>query len=124
MAFDPHAKILSDADLLGRFGREARAGRVVFTNGCFDILHRGHVEYLAAARSLGDFLVVGLNSDDSVRRLKGEGRPISPEEDRAVVLAGLAAVDAVCLFGEDTPLRLISALLPDVLIKGRSAERR
>lgn len=100
-----------------QFGRP-RAERVVFTNGCFDILHRGHVEYLLAARRLGDRLVVGLNGDDSVRRLKGEGRPVNRFEDRAVVLAALESVDAVVRFDEDTPLRLIEAILPDVLVKG------
>jgi D-beta-D-heptose 7-phosphate kinase/D-beta-D-heptose 1-phosphate adenosyltransferase len=110
-------KILSTGELLARFGRP-RDLRVVFTNGVFDILHRGHVEYLDHARRLGDALVVGLNMDDSVRRLKGPTRPINGEVDRALVLAGLAAVDAVVLFGEDTPHRLITALLPDVLVKG------
>jgi D-beta-D-heptose 7-phosphate kinase/D-beta-D-heptose 1-phosphate adenosyltransferase len=96
-----------------------RAGRkLVFTNGCFDLLHRGHVEYLAEARSLGDALVVGVNDDDSVRRLKGPGRPLVPATDRAQVLAALAAVDRVVLFAEDTPARLIAELLPDVLVKG------
>ena len=99
--------------------RLARQGRkVVFTNGTFDILHRGHVEYLARARSLGDVLIVGLNTDASIRRIKGSGRPINPNRDRAAVLAGLASVDYVCFFGEDTPLRLIRRLLPDVLVKG------
>ncbi len=95
-----------------------RAGRVVFTNGCFDLVHPGHVAYLEAARALGDVLVVGVNTDASVRRLKGEGRPLVGEEDRARVLAGLAAVDAVTLFDEDTPAELIAALRPDVLVKG------
>ena len=110
-------KIVSPEELLARFGRP-RAGKVVFTNGVFDILHRGHVEYLDFARQLGDALVVGLNTDASVRRLKGPTRPVNREEDRALVLAALAAVDAVVLFGEDTPQRLIGALLPDVLVKG------
>ncbi len=92
--------------------------RVVFTNGVFDILHRGHVEYLAKTRTLGDVLIVGLNADDSVRRLKGSGRPIVGQADRAIVLASLAAVDYVCLFDEDTPLQLIQAIVPDVLVKG------
>jgi rfaE bifunctional protein nucleotidyltransferase chain/domain len=113
----PAEKILSRDALLRRFGPR-RAFRVVFTNGCFDLLHRGHVEYLFGARALGDALVVGLNSDRSVRRLKGAGRPVQPAEDRATVLAGLACVDAVVLFEDDTPLALISALLPDVLVKG------
>jgi len=91
---------------------------VVFTNGCFELLHRGHVEYLAQARALGDVLVVGLNSDASVRRLKGAGRPLVAEADRAAVVAALRCVDAVTVFDEDTPLELISALLPDVLVKG------
>ncbi|HEU4454205.1 MAG TPA: adenylyltransferase/cytidyltransferase family protein, partial [Longimicrobium sp.] len=82
------------------------------------VLHRGHVEYLAMARALGDLLVVGLNADDSVRRLKGPTRPVNPEDDRAYVLAGLASVDYVTVFGEDTPRDLIAALLPDVLVKG------
>jgi D-beta-D-heptose 7-phosphate kinase/D-beta-D-heptose 1-phosphate adenosyltransferase len=110
-------KVLTRDELVRRFGRP-RTGTVVFTNGCFDVLHRGHVEYLAAARSLGDVLVVGLNDDASVRRLKGAPRPVNPEEDRALVLAALASVDAVTVFDEDTPRELIAALLPDVLIKG------
>ena len=97
--------------------------RIVFTNGCFDILHAGHVRYLAQAKALGDRLVVGLNSDASVRRLKGEQRPINSLEDRATVLSSLASVDWVVPFGDDaaeqdTPLKLISSILPDVLVKG------
>jgi rfaE bifunctional protein nucleotidyltransferase chain/domain len=92
--------------------------RIVFTNGCFDILHAGHVTYLNTARALGDVLVLGLNSDDSVRRLKGESRPINNEHDRGIVLSGLKAVDEVVIFTEDTPLALIEAIQPDVLAKG------
>ena len=114
---DPATKILDRETAVRRFGRP-REERVVFTNGCFDILHRGHVEYLFAARRLGDRLVVGLNGDDSVRRLKGDGRPVNGYEDRALVLAALSAVDAVVRFDEDTPLRLIEAILPDILVKG------
>jgi D-beta-D-heptose 7-phosphate kinase/D-beta-D-heptose 1-phosphate adenosyltransferase len=110
-------KLLDLPRLLERFGRP-REGTLVFTNGVFDVLHRGHVEYLEAARALGDWLVVGLNSDQSVRRLKGPSRPVNSQEDRAVVLGGLAVVDAVVVFGEDTPLRLVEALLPDVIVKG------
>ena len=110
-------KILSRPDLLARFPAP-RQYRLVFTNGCFDLLHRGHVEYLFAARALGDALVVGLNTDASVRRLKGAGRPVNREQDRAIVLAGLACIDAVSLFDEDTPRELIQALRPDVLVKG------
>jgi rfaE bifunctional protein nucleotidyltransferase chain/domain len=113
----PRSKLVSFPELLERFGRP-RSQRVVFTNGCFDLLHRGHVEYLFAARDLGDVLVVGLNADASVTRLKGAGRPVNREEDRALVLAGLESVDAVVSFADDTPLALISALLPDVLVKG------
>lgn len=91
---------------------------MVFTNGTFDILHRGHVEYLTAARRLGDVLVVGLNTDASIRRIKGDPRPINRGRDRAAVLAALGAVDYVCFFGGDTPLRLISVVVPDVLVKG------
>ncbi len=91
---------------------------VVFTNGTFDILHRGHVEYLAAAKALGDVLVVGLNTDASIRRIKGNGRPINRNADRAVVLAALESVDFICFFGSDTPGRLIEKLIPDVLVKG------
>ena len=97
--------------------REA-GGRVVFTNGCFDLLHPGHVSYLRAARSLGDALVVGLNSDASVRRLKGPSRPVVPEKDRAAVLEALESVDAVCIFGEDTPIRLMRELEPAIYVKG------
>lgn len=110
-------KLLSVEEAVRRFGRP-RTERVVFTNGCFDILHRGHVEYIHTARGLGDRLVVGLNGDASVSRLKGPTRPVNPFDDRALVLAGLEAVDAVVRFDEDTPLRLIEALLPDVLVKG------
>ncbi len=92
--------------------------KVVFTNGVFDILHRGHIEYLSQAKLLGDVLVVGMNSDASVKRIKGTLRPIVCEEDRALILSQLLFVDAVCLFEEDTPLNIISALVPDILVKG------
>ncbi|MFI3332727.1 MAG: bifunctional D-glycero-beta-D-manno-heptose-7-phosphate kinase/D-glycero-beta-D-manno-heptose 1-phosphate adenylyltransferase HldE [Rikenellaceae bacterium] len=95
-----------------------RKSRVVFTNGCFDILHRGHVTYLENAKSLGDILIVGLNSDNSVRQLKGDGRPINDEESRAVVMASLNSVDYVVIFDEQTPLELIRAIRPDILAKG------
>jgi D-beta-D-heptose 7-phosphate kinase/D-beta-D-heptose 1-phosphate adenosyltransferase len=102
-----------------RFGRENRNGhRIVFTNGCFDLLHPGHIQSLEQARALGDALVVGINSDDSVRQLKGSGRPILPELERAEILAALECVDAVVVFPELTPREIISALLPDVLVKG------
>ena len=91
---------------------------VVFTNGCFDLVHRGHVDYLSRARDLGDVLVVGLNSDASVRRLKGDGRPVSNQESRSEVMAAFAFVDFVVLFDEDTPIKLIEAVLPDILVKG------
>jgi D-beta-D-heptose 7-phosphate kinase/D-beta-D-heptose 1-phosphate adenosyltransferase len=91
---------------------------VVFTNGVFDILHRGHVEYLIEAKSLGDVLIVGVNSDGSVQRIKGKNRPIITENDRAFLVSNLSSVDYVCLFSEDTPYHLISALVPDILIKG------
>ncbi len=110
-------RLLSRETLSARFGRP-RDRRVVFTNGCFDVLHPGHVEHLAQAKALGDVLVVGLNSDSSVQRLKGAGRPLVAEADRAAMLAALRSVDAVTLFDEDTPLELISTLLPDVLVKG------
>jgi D-beta-D-heptose 7-phosphate kinase/D-beta-D-heptose 1-phosphate adenosyltransferase len=97
---------------------KGRGERVVFTNGCFDILHAGHVSYLEEAKSCGDRLIVAVNDDDSVRRLKGAGRPITPLADRMAVLAGLASVDWVVPFGEDTPAALIAKVLPDVLVKG------
>ena len=92
--------------------------RVVFTNGCFDVLHRGHVTYLTAARDLGDCLVVGLNSDASVKRLKGENRPINNENNRALVLAALSFIDYIIIFEEDTPKNLIEQVKPDILVKG------
>jgi D-glycero-beta-D-manno-heptose 1-phosphate adenylyltransferase len=98
--------------------RENQRGKVVFTNGVFDLLHPGHVDVLFAARQRGDQLVVGVNSDASARRLKGPERPIRSEAERAVVLAALECVDVVVVFDEDTPLELIQALLPDVLVKG------
>ncbi|MDR2353296.1 MAG: D-glycero-beta-D-manno-heptose 1-phosphate adenylyltransferase [Deltaproteobacteria bacterium] len=90
----------------------------VFTNGCFDILHPGHLDYLASARALGDYLLVGLNGDASIRRLKGPVRPVNSEEDRAIMLSGLFMVDGVVIFSEDTPLELINYLNPDILVKG------
>lgn len=115
---DPAAKIIERAPLVARLARP-RLSRVVFTNGVFDVLHRGHVEYLARGRALGDLLVVAVNSDASVRRLgKGADRPVNPDEDRMYVLAGLGSVDYVTRFEEDTPRELIAALLPDVLVKG------
>ena len=99
--------------------RERASGRrIVFTNGVFDLLHPGHLRYLQQARALGDVLVVGVNSDRSVRANKEEGRPITPERERAEILAALASVDAVVIFDEDTPHAIISALQPDVLVKG------
>jgi len=97
--------------------------KVVFTNGVFDILHRGHVQYLTDARALGDVLIVGINSDDSVRRIKGSGRPIVGEEDRAFLVSSLLPVDFVCFFDEDTPYNLIAAIVPDILVKGADWSR-
>src|SRR5215212_63710 len=113
-------KVILDRGELLRVRAELRAARrtLVFTNGCFDILHVGHVRYLAAARALGDALLVAVNSDRSVRALKGGGRPVMSESERAEVLAALAAVDFVTVFDEDSPRRLISEVLPDVLVKG------
>ncbi len=108
-------------DAAARWVREqqAQGHRVVFTNGCFDLLHPGHVAYLEQARSLGEALIVGVNTDASARRLnKGQGRPLTPEADRARVLAALACIDRVVLFDEDTPLELITLLQPDILVKG------
>jgi D-beta-D-heptose 7-phosphate kinase/D-beta-D-heptose 1-phosphate adenosyltransferase len=95
---------------------------VVFTNGCFDLLHAGHIQYLKASRALGDCLIVGLNSDASVRRLKGEGRPILDQNERAEILSALSFVDYVVTFDEDTPLRLIETIRPDILTKGADYE--
>jgi len=92
--------------------------RIVFTNGCFDLLHPGHIDYLDRAAKLGDILIIGLNDDDSIRRLKGKSRPINPLQDRAIMLAALRAVDLVVPFAEDTPLNLITTLMPDILVKG------
>jgi D-beta-D-heptose 7-phosphate kinase/D-beta-D-heptose 1-phosphate adenosyltransferase len=116
---DPAAKILKapDAGSLVRLQRK-RGRAVVFTNGCFDLLHAGHVALLEAARAQGDFLVVGVNTDRSVRRLKGAGRPIVPLRERMEVLAALRSVDCVVPFAEETPARLIARLRPDVLVKG------
>jgi rfaE bifunctional protein nucleotidyltransferase chain/domain len=112
-------KVAGLEELQQQLTRIRRQGsRIVFTNGCFDLLHSGHVSYLEQARSCGDCLVVGLNSDSSVRALKGEARPINSEQQRARVLAGLGCVDFVVIFAEDTPLNLITTLLPDVLVKG------
>ena len=101
-----------------RAWRKRARGTVVFTNGVFDLLHPGHVDVLAGARAQGDALIVGINGDDSVRRLKGPERPVRPEADRAYVLAALESVDAVTVFHEDTPRELILAIEPDVIVKG------
>ncbi len=97
---------------------KAQSRKIVFTNGCFDILHAGHVKYLQEAKSFGDVLILGLNSDDSIKRIKGEGRPINSEDDRAIVLASLESVDYVIKFDEDTPYKIIEKIAPDVLVKG------
>jgi rfaE bifunctional protein nucleotidyltransferase chain/domain len=97
---------------------KAKGKRIVFTNGCFDLLHIGHIRYLEEAKALGDVLVVGVNSDSSVRKLKGPKRPILPEEERAEILSGLGCVDYITLFDEIDPLKLITSLQPNVLVKG------
>jgi rfaE bifunctional protein nucleotidyltransferase chain/domain len=113
------SKILSRDELLEAAARERAGGkRIVFANGAFDLLHVGHVRYLEAARREGGWLAVGVNSDRSVRRLKGKGRPILPERERAEIVAALACVDAVALFDEDSPAALLSALKPEVHAKG------
>lgn len=106
----------SIADVAAKLRRSGK--RIVFTNGCFDLLHLGHVRYLERSKKMGDFLVVGLNSDRSVRRIKGKGRPVQPERNRKEILAALACVDAVVVFDDLTPIRLIRAVRPDVLVKG------
>jgi rfaE bifunctional protein nucleotidyltransferase chain/domain len=112
-------KIKSLAELKDIRNQLRRAGKkVVFTNGVFDLLHRGHVEYLETARSLGDVLILGLNSDASAKMVKGSWKPLVEQEDRAIVLAGLISVDYICFFDEETPLVIISALQPDILVKG------
>lgn len=113
------ARVL-DAEALLRFvsGARREGRRIVFTNGVFDILHPGHIRYLQAARAHGDVLIVGLNSDASVRRNKGSDRPINPEQERAELVAALVCVDAVSIFDEDTPAAIIARVQPDVLVKG------
>lgn len=112
-------KIVSMRTLKTKLAAARKAGqKVVFTNGCFDILHAGHVSILEFSRAKGDMLVVGLNSDDSVRRLKGPTRPVNKQADRALVLAALESVSYVCIFNEDTPYNLIKTVRPDVLVKG------
>ena len=112
-------KIMNHAILRNRVAMwKFQNQKIVFTNGCFDILHRGHIEYLSQARDKGDILIIGLNTDASVKRLKGDSRPVQDEMSRALVLASLRIVDAVVLFDEDTPYELIKAVEPDVLVKG------
>lgn len=112
-------KKITDIEKLKEILNKKNNGKkIVFTNGCFDILHRGHVEYLQKAKELGDLLVLGLNSDSSVKRLKGESRPINNEKDRAIILSALECVDYIIIFNEDTPLELIKNLKPDILVKG------
>ncbi|HYL64243.1 MAG TPA: D-glycero-beta-D-manno-heptose 1-phosphate adenylyltransferase [Candidatus Methylomirabilis sp.] len=114
-----HPRILTLEETILRFGREKRNGRrIVFTNGCFDLLHPGHISILEQARELGDALIVGINSDSSVRQIKGAGRPVVPEQERAEILAALECVDAVVIFDEPTPREVVARLLPDVLVKG------
>ena len=112
-------KLLSREALETKLAEWRSAGEtIVFTNGCFDILHRGHVEYLAQAADLGDKLIIGLNTDASVKRLKGESRPVNDEKSRALLLSALQFVDAVVFFDEDTPYELIKQVQPDILVKG------
>lgn len=117
---NPQQKIMSTAQARAfRDKLHAEGRRLVFTNGCFDILHKGHVTYLNFARNQGDALCIGINSDNSVKRNKGEDRPINQEEDRAFVLASLECVDCVVLFDEDEPYNLIGKIIPQVLVKGK-----
>ncbi len=120
MGFDAANKIVTVKEAASRARQlQAGGGKVVFTNGCFDLLHAGHVRYLAEARGMGDMLIVGLNSDESVRSLdKSPERPLVPEAQRAEVMAALAAVDLVVIFAEPTPAEIIRAIEPDVLVKG------
>jgi len=114
-----YSSVLTLDELILRFAKQKRNGRkVVFTNGCFDLLHPGHIRTFEAARALGDILIVGLNSDLSVRTLKGPGRPVIPEQERAEILASIECIDAVTIFSDPTPQKVIAALLPDVLVKG------
>jgi len=114
-----HPAVLTLDELILQFGPAKRNGRrVVFTNGCFDLLHPGHIKLLEAARAMGDALIVGLNSDDSVRTLKGAGRPVIPQQERAEILANFDCVDGVVIFDELTPQKTVMALLPDILVKG------
>ena len=117
---DPlHPAVLTLEELILQFGPGKRNGRrVVFTNGCFDLLHPGHIQLLEAARSMGDALVVGINSDESVRTLKGPSRPVIPQQERAEILANFECVDAVVVFDELTPQKTVAALVPDILVKG------
>ena len=118
-------KVIQLKTLLQIRKRAKRDGNiVVFTNGCFDLLHRGHVEYLNKAKTLGDLLIVGINSDLSVRKIKGRGRPIIREEDRSFLLGSLESVDYVVIFNEITPLKLIERVRPDVLVKGGDYRKR
>ena len=113
-------KILNNESLAERLNLWREEGKtIVFSNGCFDILHRGHVEYLSKAADLGDILIIGLNTDASVKRIKGPSRPVNDEKARAVVLAALEFVDAIMFFDEDTPYNLIKNVQPDVLVKGK-----
>ena len=113
-------KILDDKSLEEKLNLWREEGKtIVFSNGCFDILHRGHVEYLSKAADLGDVLIIGLNTDASVKRIKGPSRPVNDENARAVVLAALEFVDAIMFFDEDTPYNLIKRIQPDVLVKGK-----
>src|SRR2546426_11720894 len=119
LLYDTQRKILTRDELAREVKRRQQAGeRAVFTNGCFDLLHLGHVRYLQEARDLGDFLILGLNSDSSVRRLKGQGRPLVPEGKRAEILAALSCIDYVTIFPEATASPLVELLQPDIYVKG------
>ena len=110
---------MSRSDLVKQAERwKLQDKKIIFTNGCFDILHKGHLELLSQAAALGDILVIGVNSDDSVKRLKGDERPVNDENFRALMLASLAIVDAVSIFPEDTPMELIESIVPDIIVKG------
>jgi len=118
---DEHIKTLDEIAILSN-DLQARGKKIIFTNGCFDLLHAGHVRYLETAKSFGDILILGLNSDRSVTALKGESRPVNTQLDRAYILAALEAVDYVVVFDEDTPYDLIKAIKPHILVKGGDYE--